>query len=69
MFPKKDNKEFLRNLKRIKIQNDPKNIFNPGKIVSSRIPRFFPVISWSVAVRIGFPIVGFLYHFVPKQIR
>ncbi|MHA2215021.1 MAG: FAD-binding oxidoreductase [Candidatus Hodarchaeales archaeon] len=68
-FPKKGNRKRVDYIKQKKSQTDPKNIFNPGKIISPRIPRFFPIISWSLSLKIGLPIVGFLYRFVPKRIR
>jgi FAD/FMN-containing dehydrogenase len=68
-FPKKENRKRIDYIKKKKSQTDPKNIFNPGKIISPRIPRFFPIISWASSLKIGLPIVGFLYRFVPKRIR
>ncbi|MHA1443365.1 MAG: FAD-binding oxidoreductase [Candidatus Hodarchaeales archaeon] len=68
-FPKKENIEQIDYIKQMKVKTDPKNIFNPGKIISPRIPRFFPIISWSFAVKVGVPILSFLYRFLPKRIR
>ncbi|MCK4849570.1 MAG: hypothetical protein KAT16_11110, partial [Candidatus Heimdallarchaeota archaeon] len=68
-FPKKENYERLAYIKENKIKTDPNNIFNPGKIISPLIPRFFPIVSWSFAVKIGVPILGILYGFLPKRIR
>jgi FAD/FMN-containing dehydrogenase len=69
MYPKKENYEQLAYIKKMKLKSDPNNIFNPGKIISPRIPRFFPLITWSFAVKIGVPIISFLYRFLPKRIR
>ncbi len=69
MFPKKENKKQIEYIKQTKLKIDPNNIFNPGKIISPRIPRYFPIISWSLSVKFGLPIAGFLYRFVPKRIR
>ena len=68
-FPKKENNERLVYIKQMKIKSDPNNIFNPGKILSPRIPRFFPIVSWAFGVKVGVPILGFLYRFLPKRIR
>jgi FAD/FMN-containing dehydrogenase len=68
-FPKKENEKHIDFIKQKKSQTDPRNIFNPGKIISPRIPRFFPIIPWSLSIKIGLPIIGFLYRFVPKRIR
>ena len=68
-FPKKENNEQIEHIKHLKIEADPTSIFNPGKIISPLIPRFFPIISWSFAVKVGVPILGFLYRFLPKRIR
>ena len=69
MYPRKENKKLLDHIKEVKSISDRGNIFNPGKIISPRIPRLFPVISWSTAVKISLPILGFLYRFVPKRFR
>jgi len=68
-FPKKENRDQLVYIKQMKIKSDPNNIFNPGKIQSPWIPRFFPIIQLSWTFKIGVPILGFLYRLLPKRIR
>jgi len=62
-------KERLDKMKLLKKNLDPNGIFNPGKIWGARVPRFFPILSWDIAVRLMVPIFAVIYHLVPKKYR
>ncbi len=68
-YPNESYKVQLENIHNMKRKTDPKGIFNPGKIESSRIPRFFPIIPWALFLKIGLPIASILYRIIPKKYR
>jgi FAD/FMN-containing dehydrogenase len=59
----------LQKLKLLKKEIDPKQIFNPGKVLSIRIPRFFPILSWSLAIRLYITFFGLFYKILPQKYR
>jgi FAD/FMN-containing dehydrogenase len=59
----------LQKMKQFKKEIDPHGIFNPGKVWGTKIPRFFPIISWKIPIRLGVPVISFFYGLLPKKIR
>ncbi len=59
----------LKNMKSIKKEIDPNGIFNTNKVFGIKVPRFFPFFPWSLVVRIGVPIMSFMYTIIPKRFR
>ncbi|MFW9853730.1 MAG: FAD-binding oxidoreductase [Candidatus Thorarchaeota archaeon] len=53
----------------LKKQLDPYRLFNPGKIWAPYFPRFFPIIPFSVVVRLFIPILSFLHRILPQKLK
>jgi FAD/FMN-containing dehydrogenase len=68
-FPKRGNKLLIKRILRSKAKYDPSNIFNPNKLVSGRIPRFFPFLSWAFGLKLCVPILDRFYSLLPKKMR
>ncbi len=62
-------KEKLDKMKLLKKSVDPFGIFNPGKVWGARVPRFFSILSWNLAVRLMVPFFAILYQIIPKKYR
>lgn len=62
-------KQQLHKMKQLKKEIDPHGIFNPGKVWGTKIPRFFPVISWKIPIRLSAPIISIFYGILPKKFR
>ncbi len=68
-YPNKEDGGNVRKIKRLKKKTDPYKIFNPGKLESTRIPRFFPILSWNLFLKISLPIASIFYRVLPKRYR
>ncbi len=68
-FPAEENREHMKQILWRKQETDPLNLFNPGKIQGIRIPRFFPIITWGLFLKIGLPIFRVGYRILPKRYR
>ncbi|MFX0087267.1 MAG: hypothetical protein ACFFAU_16575, partial [Candidatus Hodarchaeota archaeon] len=59
----------LKKMKLIKKEIDPNGIFNTNKVFGIRVPRFFPLFPWNLIVKIGVPIMSFIFTIIPKRFR
>ena len=68
-YPNEENREQILRINHLKDRTDPNRIFNPGKVGSSRIPRFLPILPWALVLKIGLPIFGLLFRVLPRRYR
>ena len=68
-YPKKENISIIPKIIKKKKETDPNSIFNPDKVISGNIPRFFPILPWSIFLKISFPFMNLFYKILPKRYR
>ncbi|MFW9778397.1 MAG: FAD-binding oxidoreductase [Candidatus Heimdallarchaeota archaeon] len=59
----------LERFRILKKQHDPYKLLNPGKIWAPYFPRFFPIIPYSILIRIFIPIFDIILRIFPRKYR